>query len=100
MHVSPMSAGAPVVKLDAVTICTPTFSRTLVERLDLELPPGGSLLVMGPSGCGKTSLLRAVGGLWSSGEGTITRPSAEHLQVRRRRCPCAHNARVPASPRN
>lgn len=75
-------AGGAVVQLEGVTICTPTFSRTLVDDLDLALPPGGSLLVMGPSGCGKTSLLRAIGGLWSSGTGTITRPSLADLRVR------------------
>lgn len=74
-------AGAPVVQLEGVTICTPTFSRTLVEGLNVSLAPGGSLLVMGPSGCGKTSLLRAIGGLWTSGSGSITRPSPAALQV-------------------
>eukprot|EP00892_Ulva_mutabilis_P009083 jgi/Ulvmu1/6547/UM003_0181.1 len=73
------SAGA-LVQLEGVTICTPTFSRTLVRGLSLQLPPSGSLLVMGPSGCGKTSLLRAIGGLWTSGAGSITRPSPSDLQ--------------------
>ena len=46
----------------------------LVEELNLELPPGSSLLIRGPSGVGKTTLLRAIAGLWPYVEGTVVRP--------------------------
>jgi vitamin B12/bleomycin/antimicrobial peptide transport system ATP-binding/permease protein len=46
----------------------------LVEDLNLELPPGSSLLIRGPSGVGKTTLLRAIAGLWPFVEGTVVRP--------------------------
>jgi energy-coupling factor transporter ATP-binding protein EcfA2 len=71
-----------VVHLEDVTVATPNYSTVLVEKLGLELAPGGSLLVMGPSGCGKTSLLRAIGGLWTAGKGSISRPAPGKLLVR------------------
>jgi vitamin B12/bleomycin/antimicrobial peptide transport system ATP-binding/permease protein len=49
-------------------------SAPLVEDLNLELPPGSSLLIRGPSGVGKTTLLRAIAGLWPFVEGTVVRP--------------------------
>lgn len=41
---------------------------------DFVLEAGQRCLVRGRSGCGKSTLLRALAGLWSYGEGTITRP--------------------------
>ena len=35
---------------------------SLMQGLDLDLPPGKSMLIVGPSGCGKSSLLRAISG--------------------------------------
>ena len=57
-----------------VTVETPQGEQTLVTDLNFELPTGGGLLIVGPSGCGKSSLLRAISGLWNSGEGEIQRP--------------------------
>jgi putative ATP-binding cassette transporter len=50
--------------------------RPMLTGLDLELPPGASLLVRGPSGTGKTSLLRSLAGLWPYASGVIARPLA------------------------
>jgi vitamin B12/bleomycin/antimicrobial peptide transport system ATP-binding/permease protein len=56
---------------------TPTSPRRpLVQRLNLEVEEGDRLLIVGVSGIGKTSLLRAIAGLWTSGVGSVTRPSA------------------------
>ena len=71
-----------MVSLEKLTIATPNYMTLLVEALDLKVAAGGSLLVMGPSGCGKSSLLRAIGGLWDSGEGSITRPGPDEVMVR------------------
>ena len=65
--------------MKALTLQTPNYQRTLIEDLSLELSDEGSLLVMGPSGCGKSSLMRAIAGLWTSGEGTIARPELSDL---------------------
>jgi putative ATP-binding cassette transporter len=62
-----------------LTLQTPNYQRTLVEDLSIELPAGQGLLVMGASGCGKSSLLRAIAGLWNSGQGTIVRPAADQI---------------------
>ncbi|MEM8506101.1 MAG: ABC transporter ATP-binding protein/permease [Cyanobacteria bacterium P01_D01_bin.1] len=65
--------------LQSLTLQTPNYQRTLIEDLSLTIAAQSSLLVMGPSGCGKSSLMRAIAGLWTSGEGTIARPSLEDL---------------------
>ncbi|MGF1524466.1 MAG: ABC transporter ATP-binding protein/permease [Leptolyngbyaceae cyanobacterium] len=70
---------APVLSLQHLTLQTPNYQRTLVEDLSFELKPSSSLLIVGPSGCGKSSLLRAIAGLWNSGQGQIQRPELKHL---------------------
>lgn len=67
------------LELRHVTLFTPDRARPLVRDLSLDVGTGAGLLIVGPSGCGKSSLLRAMAGLWDSGTGTITRPSADHL---------------------
>ena len=70
---------SPELTLQHLTLQTPNYQRILIEDLSLTLAAKGSLLVMGPSGCGKSSLLRAIAGLWNSGEGTIQRPELGDL---------------------
>lgn len=67
------------VAVEHLSLQTPNYQRTLVEDLSIELPAGQGLLVMGPSGCGKSSLLRAIAGLWNSGQGTIIRPELDQI---------------------
>jgi ABC-type uncharacterized transport system fused permease/ATPase subunit len=62
-----------------VTLTTPDGKRTLIHGLNLDIEEGQDLLIVGNSGAGKSSLLRAIAGLWTSGEGTITRPSDEDI---------------------
>jgi heme ABC exporter ATP-binding subunit CcmA len=47
--------------------------KRVLRGIDLELPPGGFLVVTGPNGSGKTTLLRICTGLAQPTEGTIER---------------------------
>lgn len=68
------SSEEPRLALRKVTLHTPDYQKTLVKEATAEVPAGGGLLIMGPSGSGKSSILRAVAGLWTAGEGDISRP--------------------------
>jgi len=63
-----------VVKIKQLTLKTPDSSRVLIRNLNLEVDKGQHLLIVGNSGAGKSSLLRAIAGLWTAGDGEITRP--------------------------
>jgi putative ATP-binding cassette transporter len=77
----PRIATQPSARLTAsqLSVCTPLNERVLVRALDLTVSPGQGLLIVGGSGGGKSSLLRAIGGLWTTGTGRIERPADEHL---------------------
>jgi putative ATP-binding cassette transporter len=53
--------------------------RPLIENLGLQLSPGQALLVTGASGCGKTTLLRSLADLWPYAQGTVRRPTTDHV---------------------
>lgn len=65
--------------LSHLCLQTPDYKRTLVQDLSLEVPKGKGLLLIGPSGSGKSSILRAIAGLWNSGEGYIYRPQIKEI---------------------
>ncbi|MEB3231715.1 MAG: ABC transporter ATP-binding protein/permease [Leptolyngbyaceae bacterium] len=64
----------PYLEFQNLTLHTPNQERTLVKDLSLELAENEHLLIVGASGCGKSSLLRAIAGLWTNGQGVIQRP--------------------------
>ncbi|MDJ0581056.1 ABC transporter ATP-binding protein/permease [Crocosphaera sp.] len=67
------------VALESVTLQPPNSERILIENVSLNVSNDHNLLIMGASGTGKSSLLRAIAGLWNSGEGIIYRPDAEKI---------------------
>lgn len=66
----PLDNCEKLLEIENLTVQTPTEA-TLVRELSLEINEKDHILVAGPSGSGKTSLLRAIGGLWSTGKGSI-----------------------------
>ncbi|MGF1513739.1 MAG: ABC transporter ATP-binding protein/permease [Elainellaceae cyanobacterium] len=65
---------APALSIENLTLRTPNAEQTLIEQLTLGTDVSDRLLVVGASGCGKSSLLRAIAGLWTNGDGIIFRP--------------------------
>jgi putative ATP-binding cassette transporter len=61
------------------TLKTPNGERTLIADLTGSIPGGKGLMIVGASGLGKSSMLRAIAGLWDTGDGTLVRPKSEDL---------------------
>jgi ABC-type uncharacterized transport system fused permease/ATPase subunit len=78
-RMSPDSMGQCLLKTNQLTLCTPDQKRVLIRDLDLSLKEGENLLIVGNSGAGKSSLLRAIAGLWTAGDGSIARPRDEDV---------------------
>jgi vitamin B12/bleomycin/antimicrobial peptide transport system ATP-binding/permease protein len=65
--------------LDRMTLLTPNRMRTLIRDLTVDLDKRDDLVVVGQSGVGKSSLLRAIAGLWTQGEGVVKRPRLSEI---------------------
>jgi putative ATP-binding cassette transporter len=63
---------------ERLTLRAPHDERVLVRDLSLELAPGARVLVTGPQDV-TAALLRAVAGMWGSGEGRVVRPGGDGI---------------------
>lgn len=68
--------GGPALKVRDLDVRLPN-GELLLEKVNLELNAGDSLLVSGPSGAGKSTLLRVFAGLWPFGSGFIDIPKQQ-----------------------
>jgi vitamin B12/bleomycin/antimicrobial peptide transport system ATP-binding/permease protein len=68
-HRSPDAA----LRLEDVDVRTPD-GQLLIQRLNVSLEPGDSLVIRGPSGSGKTVLLESIAGLWPYASGNVHFP--------------------------
>ncbi|WP_405530060.1 ATP-binding cassette domain-containing protein [Streptomyces canus] len=59
----PAGTHAPALSLTSVSFAYGSTATPVVDRLDLELPPGAHLAVVGPSGIGKSTLTALIAGL-------------------------------------
>ncbi|EEC45062.1 predicted protein [Phaeodactylum tricornutum CCAP 1055/1] len=68
-----------VLSIEHLDLCTPDQKRLLIKDLNLQLREGENLLIVGNSGAGKSSLLRGIAGLWTVGNGVVSRPVDEEV---------------------
>lgn len=85
---TPLDASSPGISLRGLTATVPdgTGTRTLLDRIDLDVAPGEVVVISGASGSGKSTLL-AIAGLLrraESGEVVIAGMNTSGLSERRR----------------
>jgi putative ATP-binding cassette transporter len=75
-----LSNGGNALLVEKLTVALPN-GEEIVRVPSLSIEPGERVLVTGPSGSGKTSLLRALGGVWPFGSGSIRVPKGASVLV-------------------
>jgi ABC-type protease/lipase transport system fused ATPase/permease subunit len=81
--VVPRIDAPPGLLVEGLTLRAPGGLRPVVETLDIELPPGGALVLAGPNGAGKTTLIRALLGLTAPEAGRVLLDGHDTLRAHR-----------------
>jgi len=68
-----------LLAFDRLTLKSPRSGRFLIKDLTVSIPVDGHLLIRVADDSARTALFRATAGLWSEGEGEITRPAPDDL---------------------
>ena len=61
----------PGIRLDGITFAYGPTEAPILDKIDLDIPPGSFVAIIGPSGAGKTTLMRLLLGLLEPGLGKI-----------------------------
>jgi len=67
------------VAYEKLTLRASPGAAPLLDALSAAVPRGTRVLVTGPNDAGRLALFRATAGIWTSGEGRITRPPLEEI---------------------
>jgi putative ATP-binding cassette transporter len=70
----PQHADADKLQVRNLDVSLPS-GQALLNKVNLEVARGDSVLITGPSGCGKTTLLRTLAGIWPYAQGTVEFPA-------------------------
>jgi putative ATP-binding cassette transporter len=75
-----MSDGGDTMHVEELAVGLPN-GQEIVRLSDFSIAPGEHVLITGPSGAGKTSLMRALGGVWPFGRGSVRIPKGASVLV-------------------
>ncbi|MEU6166982.1 ABC transporter ATP-binding protein [Streptomyces tanashiensis] len=83
-HITEIESGADVPRLSARGVTVGYGDRTVIDTLDVEIPPGVVTTIIGPNGCGKSTLLRTLSRLLRPTRGSVVLDGEDIARLRTR----------------